>query len=356
MTGLILRRLSQLPLILLVIYTITFVLAWLLPGNPLQNPEGRKPPPEVVEEMQRQYDLDNPWHFYTGYAAKATGIAWLRDQFRSEKDSRQTLADINNENHGSTEAGAAGNGDNRSSTVQPRKYIFYFGPSLVYKDWNVNEIIASALPVSVTLGAVAILIALLIGLSAGIIGALRPGTWMDLVTLSVSLIGVSLPTFVIGTVLLLLFAVWLRIVPIGGWGSASALILPALTLSLPFAAYIARLTRLGMIDVLQSNYIRTARAKGLPERTVILKHALKVALLPVLSYLGPATAFAMTGSFVVERVFYIPGIGQHFVNAVLNKDLTLIMGVVLVYATMLILLNLLVDIMYAWVDPRIRLS
>jgi oligopeptide transport system permease protein len=171
----------------------------------------------------------------------------------------------------------------------------------------------------------------------------------------IALIGISLPSFVVGTVLLVVFSVWLRVLPIGGWGGVSHLILPAITLSLPFAAYIARLTRFGMIEQLSADYIRTARAKGLPESQVILKHALKNAFLPVLSYLGPAAAAAMTGSFVVEKVFAVPGIGQHFVDAVLSKDLTLIMGVVLTYSTMLILFNLIVDVLYGWIDPRIKL-
>jgi oligopeptide transport system permease protein len=335
-TNLILRRLLQLPLILIAIYTITFTLAWLLPGNPLQNPEGRKPPPEVVEEMLKQYDLDNPWAFYFGYAAKATGAHWAWNAI----------------------TGKAGDDENMRLGEAPvsRQPIFYFGPSLSYKDWSVNEILASSLPISVALGLTAILIALVIGLTAGVIGSLRPGSLVDLATLSVALLGISLPTFVTGTILLMVFGVWLGLVPVAGWGSVRAVILPAITLSLPFAAYIARLTRLGMIDVLGANYIRTARAKGLPEHRVILKHALKVAFLPVLSYLGPATAYAMTGSFVVERVFAVPGIGQHFVNGVLNKDLTLIMGVVLVYATMLILFNLAVDVLYRWVDPRIEMQ
>jgi oligopeptide transport system permease protein len=172
--------------------------------------------------------------------------------------------------------------------------------------------------------------------------------------LVVALIGISLPNFVIGTALLLIFSVWLAWLPVAEWGRVQNMILPAITLSLPFAAYIARLTRMGMIDCLSADFIRTARAKGLPARSVLLKHALKNAFLPVLSYLGPAAALAMTGSFVVERVFNVPGMGQHFVNAVLNKDLFLIMGVVLVYATMLIVFNLAVDVLYRWVDPRIE--
>jgi len=179
---------------------------------------------------------------------------------------------------------------------------------------------------------------------------------MDVATLLVALVGISLPSFVIGTALLIVFAVWLELVHVAHWGSPRDLLLPALTLSLPFAAYIARLTRLGMIDVLQSDFIRTARAKGVSETRIVLRHALKVAFLPVLSFLGPAAAYVMTGSFVVEKVFNVPGIGQHFVNSVLNKDIFVIMGIVLTYSTMLVLLNLAVDVMYRWVDPRIELA
>jgi oligopeptide transport system permease protein len=218
----------------------------------------------------------------------------------------------------------------------------------------VNDIIADSLPVSVTLGAAAIVFALVVGVGAGVLGAVRPNGVLDLATLSIALIGISLPSFVVGTVLLLLFSVWLAWLPVGEWGTLRSLILPAIALGLPPAAYIARLTRLGMIEHLSKDYIRTARAKGLSESRVVFGHALKNAFLPVLSYLGPATAFAMTGSFVVERVFNVPGMGKHFVNGVQNKDLFLIIGVVLVYATMLILLNLLVDVLYRWVDPRIE--
>jgi oligopeptide transport system permease protein len=199
-----------------------------------------------------------------------------------------------------------------------------------------------------------VLLASLIGLAAGVIGGIRPGSRADVATLLLALIGISLPSFVIGTALLVTFSVWLPWFPVGGWGSPAHLALPALTLSLPIAAYIARLTRFGMIEQMSADYIRTARAKGVPERRVVLNHALKNAFLPVLSYLGPATAMAMTGSFVIERVFNVPGIGVHFVDAVLSKDLTLIMGVVLVYSTMLILLNLVVDVLYRWIDPRIE--
>ncbi|MEM1184840.1 MAG: ABC transporter permease [Planctomycetota bacterium] len=335
MTGLILRRLAQLPLIVLVIYTITLVLAWAVPGNPLENPEGRQPPREVIEQMQRQYNLDSFPRFYWSYLRSATGIAWVGDTLDGT---------IEREREAAIAAGV----------TPPERSIFDLGPSLQYDDWDVNEIIASALPVSVALGGAAILIALALGLTAGVLGAVKPNSLADLATLAVALVGISLPSFVIGTVLLLFFGVLIGLFPVAEWGTVRALVLPAVTLSLPFAAYIARLTRLGMIEALSSDYVRTARAKGARERAVLLRHALKNAFLPVLSYLGPAAALAMTGSFIVERVFTVPGLGQHFVNAVQNKDLFLIMGVVLIFATMLILFNLVVDVLYRWVDPRIE--
>ena len=316
MSALIIRRLIQMPVILLVIYTITFGLAWVIPGNPLEKGEGRRPPDEIVQAMQAQYKLDSPWAFYWDYLGKATGVSWLLGQHHKPFD---------------------------------------LGPSLTHENWSVNEILSAGLPVSISLGLAAILIACFIGITAGVLGAVRPGSWLDLSTLLIALIGISLPSFVVGTMLLVIFGVWLKALPIAGWGGLSHMILPAVTLSLPFAAYIARLTRFGMIEQMNADYIRTARAKGVPEYKVVLKHALKNAFLPVLSYLGPACAAAMTGSFVVERVFAVPGIGQHFVDAVLSKDLTLIMGVVLTYSTMLIVFNLIVDVLYAWIDPRIEL-
>lgn len=334
MTTIILRRLLQMPLILLVIYTITLTLAWVVPGNPLENPD-RRPKPEVIEQMNKQYNLDSYPRFYASYLRSATGLAWLTDTLSGRIARERALA---------AEAGQP----------SPPRPVFDLGPSLEYDDWTVNEIVAGALPISVTLGAAAILIALLIGLTAGVVGAVKPNSLADLTTLVVSLIGISLPSFVIGTVLLLVFALLLGWFPVAQWGTPQSIVLPAVTLSLPFAAYIARLTRMGMIDALGADYIRTARAKGAAERTVLLKHALKNAFLPVLSFLGPAAALAMTGSFIVERVFTVPGMGQHFVNAVQNKDLFLIMGVVLIFATMLILFNLAVDVLYRWVDPRIE--
>lgn len=333
MITLILRRLLALPIILLVVYTITLFLAWKVPGNPLENPE-KRPKPEVIEQMNKQYNLDSFPKFYFSYLQNATGIDYLRDRLSGEMQRERLLA-------------------SEQGRPAPPRPIFDFGPSLKYDDKTVNEIIRDSLPVSITLGGSAILIALFIGILSGIIGAVKPNSLADLSTLVIAMVGISLPSFVIGTVLLLVFSIWLGWFPVAQWGTLRSMFLPAFALSLPFAAYIARLTRMGMIEALGADYIRTARAKGAPEWIVLIKHALKNAFLPVLSYLGPATAFAMTGSFVVERVFTVPGMGEHFVNAVQNKDLFLIIGVVLVFSTMLIMFNLVVDILYRWIDPRI---
>ena len=206
---------------------------------------------------------------------------------------------------------------------------------------------------SITLGMSAMLIALTIGVCAGTIVGLRPGSSADYATQLLAILGISLPSFVIGSALLMFFAVKLGVFPVGGWGGISYIVLPAVTLSLPFAAYISRLVRFGMIEEMGADHIRTARAKGLPRWKVAFKHALKNAFLPVLSYLGPATAVALTGSFVVEKVFAVPGIGQHFVDGVLGKDITLVMGVVLVYSTLMVVFNLAVDVLYRFVDPRL---
>jgi oligopeptide transport system permease protein len=333
--SLIVKRLLQLPAILLVIYTFTLALAWAVPGNPLDRPEGRRPAPEVELAMKRQYNLDSFWSFYFSYLDNATGVKFVRE--------------------GLSGRAAARDADLQARGVEPpARRVFDLGPSLQYRDRSVNEILAGSLPISVRLGLVSVVMALAIGVPVGVIGAIRPNSFLDVSTLSLALVGVSLPTFVIGTALLLVFPVWLgvgRVGPPSGWAD---LLLPGLTLALPNAAYIARLTRLGMIEQLSADYIRTARAKGLAEHRVILRHALHNALLPVLSYLGPASAGALTGSFVVERVFSIPGVGQHFVSAVQNKDLFLIIGVVLVYATILVLMNLAVDVLYRAVDPRIE--
>jgi oligopeptide transport system permease protein len=322
MTAFALRRLAQLPLILAIVFLVTFTLAWIVPGNPLERPEGQRPSPEVQEAMRRQYNLDNPWRFMRDYLENLLL-------------------------HGD------------------------FGPSLAQRGVSVGQIMAQALPVSAALGSLALLFGLGLGIAAGVIGAWRPGSILDLSSLLVALIGISIPTFVTAAILLVLFAGLLEWAPILAWewpgwsiwtfswwlacaDMLAHMVLPAIALGLAPAAYIARLVRLGLADVMTSDFIRTAYAKGLPKRQVILKHALKVAMLPVISFLGPAAAATLTGSFVVEQVFGIPGLGQHFVRAVQNKDQFLILGLVLVYSTILIVFNLLVDLAYAWVDPRIE--
>ncbi len=324
MARLILARLLQYPLILAVIFLVTFALAWIVPGDPLAREEGQRPPIEVQQAMRAQYHLDSPTTFIYEYVR---GVVTRLD----------------------------------------------FGPSLHYRDQRVSDIIAQGMPISLTLGVVAVVMALFIGVGAGVIGALWPHSPLDATSLIVALLGVSLPTFVTGSVLLALFAGLVQWAPIGpwewpGWNVSDAgwwaafgemlkgLVLPALTLAAMPAAYIARLIRLGLADVMTSDYVRTARAKGLSHTRVLFGHALKVAFLPVLSFLGPAAAMAMTGSFVVEKVFALPGMGEHFVNAVLNKDQFLILGVVLVYSTMLITFNLAVDVAYVWIDPRIEVK
>ncbi len=316
MTAQIIRRLLQLPVVLLLVLTVTFALLWLIPGNPMEN-EGRRPPPEIAEAMARQYQLDSPITFFGGYLARVSGVGWV---------------------------------------LGWHDHPFDLGPSLRHPDWTVNEIVAAGLPVSATIGLGAILIALVIGAGAGLVGGLMPGTWRDAATQAISLVGISLPSFVVGSLVLVLFAAKLRLFPVAGWGTPSHAVLPMLVLSLPFAAYISRLLRYGLVEQMTTDHLRTARAKGLSRRQAAWRHALKNAFLPVLSYIGPATAAAMTGSFVVEKVFAIPGLGRHFVEGVLAKDITLVMGIVLVYATMLVGLNLVVDILYAWIDPRIDLA
>jgi oligopeptide transport system permease protein len=298
-------RLLQLPLILAVIYVLTFVLAWVAPGSPFEG--DRKLDPAVVERLKRQFHAET-WYKFLGYYP----------------------------------ARILTTGD--------------FGPSMEYKEWSVNDVVKSSLPVSVSLGLMALAIASFAGVAAGVLAAVRRGGPFDLASLVVALAGISLPSFVTAGVLLLVFAVKLPWFPIGGFRNPYELFLPALALSLMPMAYIARLTRVSMLDTLGSDYVRTARAKGLSRRKVIWKHCLRNAFLPVLTYLGPAAAYTLTGSFVVEQVFNIPGLGQHFVNSVKNRDQTLILGTVMIYSAFLLTLNLIVDVLYVFVDPRIDVT
>ena len=298
-------RLLQFPLILGVIYVVTFLLAWVAPGDPFQQTD-RTLPPEVLAQLRERFHAESAWEFLTYYP-------WQLIQ-----------------------------GD--------------FGPSLIHQGWSVNQILGASLPVSITIGLFALIVAMVAGVTLGALAGVRRGGALDWASLSVSLVGISLPGFVTAALLFAAFCVHLSWFPIGHWGSLRDVVLPGLALSLMPMAYIARLTRVSMIDTLGSDYIRTGRAKGLARNTVIWKHALRNALLPVLSYIGPAAAATLTGSFVVEKVFNLPGLGQHFVGSVLNRDQTLILGTVMVYSLFLLSLNLLVDIGYALVDPRIDVT
>ena len=298
----LLRRVVAGVLTILCIYTLTFIMVISVPGNPFHQ-GSRNMPADAERALRARYHMDDNWTYFWEFLSGAVRLD--------------------------------------------------FGPTFTYADWTCNQIIAAALPVSATIGLSAIFLAVVIGVPVGVISAVRRGGLLDAGLLAFVLIGISVPTFVAGAALLIVFGVILKVAPVGGWGTFAHLPLPAITLALPFIAYIARLTRMSMLDALQSDFIRTALAKGLAPRTVIWKHALKPAFLPVLSFLGPATAQAMTGSFVVEKVFGVPGLGQHFVNAALNRDVGLILATVLVFATLLVAFNLLVDLLYATIDPRV---
>ena len=231
-----------------------------------------------------------------------------------------------------------------------------FGPSFQYQDYTVNELIGSGFPVSLQLGLGAMVLALLAGCTLGIIAALKQNTRMDYLVMATAMTGISIPNFVMAPLLILGFSLYLGWLPSGGWGEGqlSHTILPTIALALPQIAYIARLMRSSMIEVLHSAYIRTARAKGLPVRLVILRHALPPAFLPILSYLGPAIAAIISGSVVIEQIFGLPGIGRYFVQGALNRDYTLVMGVVVFYGVLIIVMNLIVDVLYGLLDPEIR--
>jgi oligopeptide transport system permease protein len=304
-TKFLLWRLVQFPLILAIIYVITFLLAWVAPGTPFEQTE-RKLNPVALEQLKRQYHAEH-WYTFLGY--------------------------------------------------YPTKMIRGdLGPSLVYKGWTVNDVLRVSLPVSITLGVFAIAIALVLGSFIGALAAVRRGGPYDYASLFAALIGISLPPFVVAGVLITIFSDKLGWFPSAGWGSFRQMILPAFALALMPLAYIARLTRASMIDVLGADYVRTARAKGLARAAVIWRHCFRNAFLPVFTYLGPAASATLMGSFVVEKVFNIPGLGQHFVNSVLNRDQTLILGTVMVDSVFLLTFNLLVDVGYAFVDPRIDIT
>ena len=299
------RLLVTIPTILVVI-SITWALIKLAPGNFYS---GEKPLPPAIEKIIREkYGLDKPW--YQQYGKTMWGIIRHLD----------------------------------------------FGTSLRYQGQSVNSIIKRSLPVSAAVGLLAYLLALIVGVTVGSIAALKQNSKWDYGSMALAMLGISVPNFVLGPILILVFSLGLYWLPPSRWGGFPSrnLVLPVLTLSALYMAYIARLTRAGMLEVLRSDYIRTARAKGLSERDVLIRHALRGGLMPVISYTGPALAFLLTGTIVVERIFALPGLGNYFIQASLNRDEPLIIGIVAFIAITLLLMNLLVDIAYAFLDPRVR--
>ncbi|MGD1019294.1 MAG: ABC transporter permease subunit [Verrucomicrobiia bacterium] len=296
------RFLETIP-VLLIIATVTFFMVRLAPGGPFTTEKSI--PPEIQKKLEAFYGLNRP--LFQQY------IDYMGNLLKGD-----------------------------------------LGPSFKYATWSVNELIWSAFPVSLELGCYGLAIALVLGLGAGIVASLRQNSAIDHAAMSLAMIGICVPTFVLGPLLILMFGLGLGWVNASGWDSPRDRILPSITLGFFYAAYIARLARGGMLEILNQEFIRTARAKGASRHRIILKHALKGGLLPVVAFLGPAVADIITGSFVVETIFQVPGLGRFFVTAAFNRDYTMVIGTVLFYAVLIILLNLVVDIVQVWLNPRLR--
>ncbi len=301
------RRLGSAIPTLLIIITIAFFMMRLAPGGPFD--KERQLPPEIEANILKAYNLDKPVH--------EQYFDYLKNLARGD-----------------------------------------FGPSYKYLDFTVNDLIMTGFPVSLKLGVTAIALAILIGVSTGTIAALNQNSRFDYCVMGFAMVGIAIPNFVMAPLLALFFGVYLSWLPVAGWGGGAFqyMILPVITLALPQVAYIARLTRGSMVETMHSNHIRTARAKGLAENIVVVRHALKGGLLPVVSYLGPATAAIITGSVVIESIFDVPGIGRYFVNGALNRDYPVVMGVVIFFAVLIMLMNLIVDLIYGFLDPRVKVD
>jgi oligopeptide transport system permease protein len=305
MLSFLLRRLLVAVPTLFLVVTVAFFMMRAAPGSPFQGE--RKLTPEIEKAVNAKYGLDRP--------LPVQYVSYLGDALRGD-----------------------------------------LGPSLKYRDKTVADIIAQGFPKSVAIGLAAIVGAILIGVGLGVAAALRQNRPADYVATTVAILGVCIPSFVTAPLLVLLFASTLGWLPTAGWGGVRNLILPVVVLALPQIAIISRLTRAGMIEVLSSNYVRTARSKGLSERRIVLHHALRGAILPLVSYLGPAVAGLITGSLVVEQIFNLPGLGKYFVISALQRDYTVVMGVVILYAALILALNLVSDVLYAVLDPRVKLT
>ncbi len=297
-------RIFQAIPVLLILITVTFFMLRFVPGGPFTAEKAITP--EVLRNLEAHYGMDKP----------------LLNQYLSYMGNLLFHGD--------------------------------FGPSFKYSNRTVNEIIAQKLPVSLELGAWSLAVALFLGLSLGILASLKPNSWLDYIPSTISMVGICLPTFVLGPLLVLFCSIKMGWFNASGWFDPIDRVLPALTLGGYYAAYIARLTRGGMREVLSQDFIRTARAKGASETRVILKHSLKGGLLPVVSFLGPAVAGIISGSFVIETIFQVPGLGREFVNSAFNRDYTLVLGTVILYATLIIVFNLLVDIVQVWLNPKLK--
>ena len=298
-----LRRLLQTIPVMFCIVTATFFMVRFVPGGPFTAEKAI--PPEILRNLEAHYGLDQPlWRQYATYLGKLA------------------------------------RGD--------------LGPSFKYTNRSVNEIIGDKLPVSLELGGWALLVALSLGLPLGVLAAVRRNTWLDYVCSGIGMAGVCIPTFVMGPLLALTFGIYLRWLNVSGWYVPADRVLPALTLGFVYAAYIMRLTRGGMLEVLHQDFIRTARAKGASEARIVFRHALRGGLLPVVSFLGPAIAGILTGSFVIETIFQIPGLGREFVTSAFNRDYTLVLGTVILYAGLIVVLNLVVDVVQVWLNPRLK--
>ena len=302
MARYVLRRIGSALVILWVIISITFVLMHAIPGGPFTSE--KKLPPQVKASIEAKYHLDDPlWKQYTDYI------------------------------------GSIVTGD--------------LGPSYKYEGRSVNDIIGEAFPISAQLGLLALCVAVVGGIAAGAISAMRPNGMIDYAITFISTLGISVPTFIIGAVLVYVVGFEMGLLPVAFWRGPSYMILPVLTLAAQPMAFIARLTRSGLLDVYQQEYIRTARAKGLGSRTILFSHALGNAILPVITYIGPLAAGLLTGSFIVETIFAIPGLGQYFVTSIYNRDYTVILGVTVFYSTLIVVLNIIVDMIYPIIDPRV---
>jgi oligopeptide transport system permease protein len=297
------RRLLQIVPVLFIIVTATFFMVRFVPGGPFTAEKAITP--EILKNLEAHYGLDQPlWKQYLAYL------------------------------------GHLAQGD--------------LGPSFKYSNRTVNEIIADKLPASLELGGLALLVALLVGLPLGVLAAVRRNSWIDYLCSSIGMVGICVPTFVLGPLLVLGFAIRFHWFSASGWEYPEDRVLPALTLGFVYAAYLMRLTRGGMLEVLHQDFIRTARAKGASEARIIFRHALRGGLLPVVSFLGPAIAGILTGSFVIETIFQIPGLGREFVNSAFNRDYTLVLGTVMLYAGLIVVLNLVVDVVQVWLNPRLK--